>query len=432
MGSDGIRIVNIENQGTSESIRGTQFDDVIFGTPLSDVILGFDGDDSITGGGGSDTLVGGAGNDTYMVDDAGASIVEAAGEGSDTAIVSAAAGAASWTVSAGAEVELLQAASGTAAINITGNTLAQRIEGNDGANILNGGGGNDTLVGFGGDDTYLVRELGSVVIEGNGGGSDTVFTTVSYNLGVNEVEILSTVTNSETTRIDLIGNFATQRVVGNYGDNVLNGGSGGNDTLIGLRGNDVYAAGSQSIAIVENANEGTDTLVVFADYQIRNGASIEVFAAQNRGGSEALTLRGNEVAQTIVGNAGANVIDGRAGSDTLVGDGGADVFAFTTAPGTGNVDAIVDFGNGADRIALASDVFAAVTGGGIAAGEFVTGTAAADADDRLIYDQAGGRLFYDADGTGAGAAIQFAQLAPGTALSAASFTVIAPVADLTG
>ncbi len=399
-------------------------------------LIGDFGMNVLTGGGGADTLVGLRGNDTYVVDVAsyfpGADvvIVEAAGEGIDTVVVSQASGAASWTLTAGSEVELLQAASGTAAINITGNAIAQRIEGNGGANILNGGGGADTLIGFAGDDSYLVRELGSVVVEGNGGGRDTVFTTVSYNLGVNEVEVLSTVSNADTVAIDLIGNFATQLVIGNYGANVLNGGSAGADTLIGLRGNDVYAVGSQSIGIVEAAGEGDDTLVSSASYQIRNGVSIEVFAAQNRGGSEALVLTGNEVAQTVLGNAGANTLDGRGGADTLVGDGGADVFAFTTALGGGNVDTILDFGNGADRIGLATDVFATLVDGGVTAGELVIGTVPVDSDDRLIYDQASGRLFYDADGSGAGGAVQFAQLAAGTTLTAASFVIVAPVGDL--
>ncbi len=418
---------NVGGQVGNVSIaRGTIIENAVGGSG-ADVLQGNAVANNLRGGGGNDTLIGLRGDDVYVADSANTTVIETAGEGYDTVVVSAAAGAASFTLTAAADVELLQAAAGTAAINITGNAIAQRIEGNGGANILNGGGGADTLVGFAGDDSYLVRELGSVVVEGNGGGRDTVFTTVSYNLGVNEVEVLSTVSNADTVAIDLIGNFATQLVIGNYGANVLNGGSGGADTLIGLRGNDVYAVGSQSIGIVEAAGEGDDTLVSSASYQIRNGASIEVFAAQNRGGSEALVLTGNEVAQTVLGNAGANTLDGRGGADTLVGDGGADVFAFTTALGGGNIDTILDFAG--DVIGLASDIFAAVTAGGITASEFTVGTAAGDADDRLIHDQASGRLFYDADGSGVGAAVQFAQLGTGLALSAASFVVIAPVAD---
>jgi serralysin len=41
---------------------------------------------------------------------------------------------------------------------------------------------------------------------------------------------------------------------------------------------------------------------------------------------------------------------------------------------------------------------------------FHAGTAAADAADRIIYDQATGRIFYDADGLGGAAQVLFAQL----------------------
>jgi len=49
---------------------------------------------------------------------------------------------------------------------------------------------------------------------------------------------------------------------------------------------------------------------------------------------------------------------------------------------------------------------------------------AADADDYLIYRSGTGALFYDADGNGAGAAVQIAVLGSGLALTVADFTVI--------
>ena len=55
---------------------------------------------------------------------------------------------------------------------------------------------------------------------------------------------------------------------------------------------------------------------------------------------------------------------------------------------------------------------------------FATGSAAADADDRIVYNNATGQLFYDADGNGGIAAVQFATLATGLALTASDFQVI--------
>lgn len=398
------------------------------GNDYSQFIIGDFGNNRLVGGGvafgNGDVLIGLRGDDTYLVESRQLFLIENTDEGSDIAIIALSGN--NFVLNEGSAVETLQAAAGTDAINITGNPGAQTLIGNDGANILSGAGGGDTLVGLGGDDVFQVRSLGDQVIEANGGGRDTVFATVSYNLGVNEVEVLSTVVNAATDAIDLIGNFASQLVIGNYGNNVLNGGSGGIDTLIGLRGDDLYAVGDGRTVIGDGAGEGTDTVVASVDYTLSGGAEIEVLAAQNRGGTEALTLRGNAFAQTVAGNEGANTIDGGGNMDTLVGGGGADVFAFTSGLSALNVDTIRDFGGG-DRIGLSSGVFAAATDGGIGAGEFVLGAAAQDADDRLVYDQASGRLFYDADGNGATAAMLFAQLAAGTVLAATDFVVVAPV-----
>ena len=54
----------------------------------------------------------------------------------------------------------------------------------------------------------------------------------------------------------------------------------------------------------------------------------------------------------------------------------------------------------------------------------LAGAAAHDADDRIIYDQTNGNLYYDADGNGAGAAILFANLSGHPAIVAADFQVI--------
>ena len=49
----------------------------------------------------------------------------------------------------------------------------------------------------------------------------------------------------------------------------------------------------------------------------------------------------------------------------------------------------------------------------LAANQFVIGTAAQDANDRIIYNSNTGELFYDSDGTGGTAAVQFAEVRRG-------------------
>ena len=79
---------------------------------------------------------------------------------------------------------------------------------------------------------------------------------------------------------------------------------------------------------------------------------------------------------------------------------------------------------GSDLIVLDDAVFAGLAAGALAASAFVAGTAAADAGDRVIYDSNSGQLWFDADGTGAGAAVLFAAVTPGTSLTNVDFLVV--------
>jgi Ca2+-binding RTX toxin-like protein len=97
----------------------------------------------LDGGGGVDSLRGGLGNDTYIAR-AGTTIVEAGVAGTDTVL-------SSMTYTLGANLEHLTL-TGAAAINGTGNALANTLTGNAAANRLMGSAGNDTLLGLGGAD----------------------------------------------------------------------------------------------------------------------------------------------------------------------------------------------------------------------------------------------------------------------------------------
>ncbi|MBK8544338.1 MAG: hypothetical protein IPL62_12780 [Caulobacteraceae bacterium] len=52
--------------------------------------------------------------------------------------------------------------------------------------------------------------------------------------------------------------------------------------------------------------------------------------------------------------------------------------------------------------------------------------AAAEADDRIIYNSSTGQLYFDADGNDAGVAVLFAMIAPGLALTSADFIIGGP------
>ena len=77
-----------------------------------------------------------------------------------------------------------------------------------------------------------------------------------------------------------------------------------------------------------------------------------------------------------------------------------------------------------DMILLDDAVFTGLSLGALDAGAFVTGTAALDANDRIIYNSTTGALLFDVDGVGGAAAIQFATLQTGLTLTASDFFVI--------
>jgi Ca2+-binding RTX toxin-like protein len=149
-----------------------------------------------------------------------------------------------------------------------------------------------------------------------------------------------------------------------------------------------------------------------------------------RGGNGNDSLYGGAGKDMLDGGNGINILSGGAGKDTLLGtDSGTDRFVFDRAIGPSNVDTIVDFNAlNNDRILFDNDIFKALGGpGALAPGRFRAGTAATDAGDRIIYDDATGKLFYDRDGTGAAGQKLIAVLggdSAGPVLTAADFEII--------
>jgi Ca2+-binding RTX toxin-like protein len=113
--------------------------------------------------------------------------------------------------------------------------------------------------------------------------------------------------------------------------------------MVGGIGNDAYGIDSLSDVIIENANEGIDAAIFFANNytlasNVENG---------NVGSTTGLALTGNELGNALVGNSGADILDGGAGIDSLFGWTGDDTFVFHA--GQANGDTVIDFaGNGSN------------------------------------------------------------------------------------
>jgi Ca2+-binding RTX toxin-like protein len=368
------------------------------GNALNNSITGNGAANTLNGGTGADILAGGLGDDIYIVDNAGDVVTEAANAGVDTVRTNI-----SYTLGNNVENLVLL---GSGAINGIGNALGNSITGNGAANTLNGGTGADTLAGGLGDDIYIVDNVGDVVTEAANAGVDMVRTNISYTLGAN-VESLVLLGSGA---INGIGNALNNSITGNGAANTLNGGTGA-DTLEGGLGDDTYIVDNSGDIVNEAANAGADTVRTNIAYML--GANVENLVLLGNG---AIGGTGNGQANSITGNGAANM---------LTGGAGADKFIFETALGGGNVDKIADFSVVDDTIVLENAIFAALTTtGALAAGAFVTGAAAGDANDRIIYNAGTGALLYDADGTGAGAAVQFATLSAGLALTSADFLIV--------
>ena len=90
----------------------------------------------------------------------------------------------------------------------------------------------DTLIGGAGNDTYIVSNVGDVITELAGGGTNSVCTGLgSYTLDVN-VENLTFIGAGAFTGT---GNASANVITGGTGNDTLNGGAGA-DTLIGGSG----------------------------------------------------------------------------------------------------------------------------------------------------------------------------------------------------
>jgi serralysin len=325
----------------ADTLIGGEGDDALSGGDDSDRLLGGAGNDRLDGGTGADVLMGGAGNDSYTVDNIGDLVDETDGFGNDAGGIDTVSSSVSWTL--GAFVENLTL-TGTAAINGTGNALANRITGNAAANVLdglagndtltgnvgadtliggegddalsggdgsdsilggagndrlNGGAGADVLMGGAGNDSYTVDNIGDLVDETDGfgndaGGIDTVSSSVSWTLGA----FVENLTLTGTAAINGTGNALVNRITGNAAANVLDGGNG-NDTISG--------------------GVGADTLI---------------------GGEGDDALSGGDDSDRLLGGAGNDRLDGGAGADTLIGGAGNDSYTVD------NLGDVVDETNG--------------------------------------------------------------------------------------
>jgi Ca2+-binding RTX toxin-like protein len=374
-----------------DTLNGDSGNDTLKGAAGNDVLNGGTGNDNLNGGTGNDVLNGGDGNDILNGGDEPSSI-----PGSNT---------------------------------LRGDNGDDYLIGGNNNDYLIGGLGNDTMYGEGGNDIYIVDDVDDIIVEraNSASGIDTVYSSVSYTISTN----VETLVLSGVAAINGIGNSQNNRIYGNSASNNLSGGAGsdvldggvGADIMSGGIGNDIYFIDNAGDLVTEISALAPEIDTVYSSISHRLTANVERLTLT---GTTAINGTGNNINNTIIGNSAANILYGGAGLDLLAGGLGADQFKFQNK--IEGIDTITDFTVGSDKITLSASGF----GGGLTAAgalnstrflKVTLGSQATTASQRFIYNSSTGGLYFDLDGSGVAAAVQFATLSSRPTLTATDFLV---------
>jgi Ca2+-binding RTX toxin-like protein len=313
---------------------------------------------------GEDNMRGLAGDDIYVVDNVGDIVDERDANGADAGGIDIVFSSVDFNLETNSQGSIFLenlVLTGSADINGTGNSDGNAagnrpdnnsLTGNAGINILTGAFGNDTidggsgadnLIGLAGNDVYVVDNIGDVIVEALNAGTDTVHSSITYNLAANVENLTltgSSIINGTGNALNnlIIGNGAVNALIGGAGDDTLDGANGA-DVLTGGIGNDVYLIDNTGDMAIENLGEGTEA--------VRSSISITILFANIENlihtGLANLSSSGNGLDNIMTGNEGIDTLRGGLGNDTYVLNNSADRALETAAQGTDEVQSTVTY-----------------------------------------------------------------------------------------
>lgn len=411
-GGPTIRAQILDPREAGISLSGTAFNDDWVGTRFSDTFAGGAGNDQIEGGAGADMIAGGDGFDTVTFAHAASGVAAHISGG--------------WAGDAAGD-------SYTSIEQLIGSKFSDYLGGGTGADVLRGGAGDDILDGGAGADLLDGGEGFDFVSFANSAVGVTASLGGASGDGVGDTWL---------SIEGVIGSAHADTFTGN-GAAVLQG-SGGNDTY--------YVSGGDQV--IEAAGGGTDTVIFTGNYQLTAGSEVEELRLAGASKTKSYSMTGSNAANTLkasvgkdtlmgldgkdklYGGSGDDKLHGGYGNDLLSGSTGKDKFVFDTRLGTSstdrkvNFDTLSDFSVKDDSFYLDNAIFkklgsgSASRPGKLKKDFFTIGTKATDKNDYIVYNKAAGVLSYDADGSGKGKAVEFAQVKKGLALTDLDFLVI--------
>lgn len=232
----------------------------------------------------------------------------------------------------------------------------------------------------------------------------------------------------------LLGRGGSDRLLGGKGNDVLKGGLG-DDRLWGGPGNDKYYVNDvlgENDIVIENRKSGLDTVYSGQTFTLPEHVENLVFT-----GTESVTGFGNDRRNRLIGNAGQNTFQANAGNDVLNGKGGDDDLygmegndRLTGGKGADDfqilraehgVDTITDFNRKqGDRMMISRYTFGnnRLEYGPLESQYFIanSGGKAKDSNDYFVFNTKTHSLYFDADGSGSGAADKLAIFKNGVVL----------------
>lgn len=230
----------------------------------------------------------------------------------------------------------------------------------------------ENAVGGAGDDLIIANQVANRI--DGGAGNDTVsYETATSGVFANLLVPFGNLYGAAGDRLisieNLTGSKYDDALIGDFGDNILDGGKGGLDTLIGGFGNDTVsyanADGLVKINLATNVLGGRAVGDIISGFENAIGGTFgDALTGTNGsnildGGAGNDRIDGADGNDTLIGGAGNDILSGGGGNDklydglgqdALTGGTGRDIFYFAAIDGS--LDRITDFAKGQDIVDL--------------------------------------------------------------------------------